>query len=154
MRPIVNFTRRYRFSASHRLHAPSLSDEQNQRAFGKCNNPYGHGHNYYVEVSVRGPVDPVTGFVVSLPALDALVKREVLDRFDHRNLNTDAAFAGDHVPSTENLLLETERVLAPAIAELDGTGRLRLLEVRIEETENNAFVMRSESAIGFGERSA
>ena len=142
--PVVNFTRRYRFSASHRLNAPSLTAEQNRAAFGKCNNPHGHGHNYYVEVCVRGPVDHVTGFVVDLPKLDALAQRELLDRFDEQHVNADPLFATDFVPSTENLLTEVERVFREAVPALDPTGRLRLLNLRIEETGNNAFDMRAD----------
>lgn len=137
--PIVHFTRRYRFSAMHRLNAPSLSDEQNRAAFGKCNNPFGHGHNYYVELTVAGPVDVDTGFVVDLPTFDALVQRELLDRFDHKSMNQDATFAGDLVPSTENLTFEVMRVFQREVPKLDGRGTLKLHRVRIEETGNNSF---------------
>ena len=143
MTPVVNLTRRYRFSASHRLNAPSLDTEQNRVAFGKCNNPHGHGHNYYIEICVRGPVDPVTGFVVDLPKLDALAQRELLDRFDEQHLNADPVFAGDCVPSTENLAIEIERVFREAVPRLDAGGQLRLLNVHIEETGNNAFDFRA-----------
>ncbi len=139
MTPLVDFTRRYRFSASHRLHAPSLDDAQNRAAFGKCNNPHGHGHNYFVEICVRGPVDPSTGFAVDLPKLDALAQRELLDRFDEQHLNADPVFAGDDVPSTENLVIEVERVFRREIPLLDPAGHLRLVSIHIEETGNNAF---------------
>jgi 6-pyruvoyltetrahydropterin/6-carboxytetrahydropterin synthase len=142
--PIVHFTRRYRLSASHRLHAPSLTDQQNRDTYGKCNNPFGHGHNYFVEITVAGPVDPETGFVVDMPALDAVAKLELLDRFDATHLNTDQAFATDCVPSTENLTIEVERVFRTAIPGLDPTGQLRLHRVRIEETGNNSFDLPSE----------
>lgn len=137
--PVAHFSRRYRFSASHRLHSPSLTDEQNRDTYGKCNNPHGHGHNYFVEVTVAGPVDEDTGFVVSLVRLDALLKREVLDRFDHVHLNQDATFAGAFVPSTENLAIEMERKLRLAVPRLADRGGLRLVQIRIEETRNNAF---------------
>ncbi len=81
-------TRRYAFAASHRLHSAQLSEEENQRIYGKCNNPYGHGHNYLIEVSARGPADDSTGLAARIPILDDLVKREVLAPFDHRNLES------------------------------------------------------------------
>ncbi|MDR3750342.1 MAG: 6-carboxytetrahydropterin synthase [Terracidiphilus sp.] len=126
------FGRRYLLSASHRLHADALTAEENRATYGKCNNPHGHGHNYVVEVMAGGAVDPETGMVVNMAALDEAVRSRVLDRFDHTNLNLDPLFA-NHVPTTENLskaiftLLDGE--LAPA----------RLTQVRVEETENNFF---------------
>ena len=98
----VHLTRRYWFSASHRLHNPVLEDAENTIIYGKCNNPGGHGHNYHVEITVAGPVDPATGMVVDLSELDGLAQREVFDRFDQTNLNDDSAF-GALVPTTENL---------------------------------------------------
>ncbi len=137
--PVCHFTRRYRLSASHRLHAPGLTDDQNCQTYGKCNNPYGHGHNYFVEITVAGPIDPETGFVVDLAKLDALAQRELLDRFDGSHLNADAVFSGGFVPSTENLSIEVERVFCTAVPLLGAAGRLRLHGVRIEETGNNSF---------------
>ncbi len=137
--PVAHFSRRYRLSASHRLHVPGLSEEANRETYGKCNNPYGHGHNYFVEITVAGPVDPQTGFVVDLPKLDALAKRDLLDRFDHTHLNADPAFSGSFVPSTENLTMELERSFRMAVPLLDPAGRLRLVSIRVEETRNNAF---------------
>lgn len=137
--PIAYFTRRYRLSASHRLHAPSLTERQNRDTYGKCNNPFGHGHNYFVEITVAGPIDPETGFVVDLPKLDALAQRELLDRFDGMHLNADDAFATDFVPSTENLSVEVERVFRMAVPLLDASGHLHLYGIRIEETGNNSF---------------
>lgn len=142
--PIAYFTRRYRLSASHRLHAPCLSDQQNRDTYGKCNNPYGHGHNYFIEVTVVGPIDPDTGFVVDMPKLDALAQRELIDRFDAQHMNADPVFSGDFVPSTENLSIEVERVFREAVPLLDPTGRLRLDRVRIEETKNNSFDLMSQ----------
>jgi len=95
-------TRRYVFSASHRLHSDKLSEEQNSATYGKCNNPHGHGHNYSLQVTVSGQVDPETGMVCNLADLDDAVERSVLQRFDHENLNTLADFAA-MVPTTENL---------------------------------------------------
>lgn len=137
--PLVHFSRRYRFSASHRLHAPGMSDEQNRATYGKCNNPFGHGHNYVVEITVAGPVATDTGFVVDLPRLDALAKRELIDRFHESHLNVDAAFAADYLPSTENLAFELQRIFAREVPLLDPAGRLRLRNIRIEETGNNSF---------------
>jgi 6-pyruvoyltetrahydropterin/6-carboxytetrahydropterin synthase len=137
--PVAHFTRRYRLSASHRLHVSSLSDEQNRATYGKCNNPYGHGHNYFVEITVAGPIDGETGFVVNLARLDALAQRELIDRFDHQHMNADPVFSGDFVPSTENLTIEVERIFQREVPKLDPSGRLRLHSVRIEETANNSF---------------
>lgn len=124
---------------SHRLHAPALSDEQNRDTYGKCNNPYGHGHNYFVEITVAGPIDPETGFVVDMPRLDALAQWELIDRFDNTHLNADATFAAAFVPSTEHFAMEVERVFRDAVPLLDPSGRLRLYNVRVEETGNNSF---------------
>jgi len=126
------FGRRYMMSASHRLHTPALSAEENRAAYGKCNNANGHGHNYVVEVLVGGAVDADTGMVVDLVELDGAVQERVLDRFDHANLNHDPLFA-DRVPTTENLCRTVFALLRDALpaGELD--------HVRIEETENNFF---------------
>ena len=142
--PVVRFARRYRLSAMHRLNAPSLTEQENRDTFGKCNNPFGHGHNYYVEITVRGPIDPETGFVVDLVKLDALAKRELLDRFDQVSLNDDPVFATDFVPSTENLAIEVERIFRSEVPKLDTRGVLKLHAVRIEETANNSFELLSQ----------
>jgi 6-pyruvoyltetrahydropterin/6-carboxytetrahydropterin synthase len=126
------FGRRYSLSAGHRLHTESLTAAQNRQAYGKCNNPYGHGHNYVVEVLVGGPVNPQTGMVVDLAGLDALVGAKILARFDHTNLNADPAFA-EQVPTTENLC----RTIFALLKDELPAGRLE--SVRIEETENNYF---------------
>jgi len=128
----VVFGRRYRFAASHRLHTEQLSDEENRRVFGKCNNPYGHGHNYVVEVTVSGKVDPTTGMIVNLADLDRFVQSEVVEPFDHKSLNEDVAEFQRTVPTTENLCKEIyQRLKYFPLAELE--------RVRIEETSNNAF---------------
>ena len=128
----VSFGRRYTLSASHRLHAASLTDDQNRAAYGKCNNPHGHGHNYIVEILVGGTVDPETGMVINLVALDEVVRTRVTNRFDHTNLNLDPLFA-NQVPTTENLCKTVYNLLNNAIP----TGNLEY--VRVEETENNFF---------------
>jgi len=131
------FGRRSSLSASHRLHSDALSAEENQAAYGKCNNPHGHGHNYMVEVLVGGPVDPETGMVVNLAALDDVMRKRVLDRFDHTNLNLDPLFA-HCVPTTENLCRAVFGLLKGALP----VGELE--SVRVEETENNFFEYRGE----------
>ena len=119
-------------SASHRLHAEGLTEEENRAAYGKCNNPHGHGHNYVVEVVVGGPVDAETGMVINLVALDEVVRGRVTDRFDHTNLNSDPMFA-NQVPTTENLCRAVFGLLRDALP----AGKLEY--VRVEETENNFF---------------
>ncbi len=107
----MRVTRRYRFSASHRLDAPSLGEEENRVLYGKCNNPFGHGHNYELEVSARGPLDAATGRVLDPRRLDGLVRMHVLDCFDRRNLNTEVAAFRSVVPTSENLAREIVRRL-------------------------------------------
>jgi 6-pyruvoyltetrahydropterin/6-carboxytetrahydropterin synthase len=131
------FGRRYMLSASHRLYASALTPQENQAAYGKCNNPHGHGHNYVVEVLVGGPVDAETGMVINLAALDEVVQKRVTDRFDHTNLNLDPLFA-NRVPTTENLC----RVVFGLLKDSMPAGRLEY--VRVEETENNFFEFRGE----------
>jgi 6-pyruvoyltetrahydropterin/6-carboxytetrahydropterin synthase len=126
------FGRRYLLSASHRLHAEGLSEAENRAAYGKCNNPHGHGHNYVIEVLVGGEVDPQTGMVINLTALDEVVQTTVLERFDHTNLNCDSLFV-NQVPTTENLTKVVFDVLKDALP----VGKLEY--VRVEETENNFF---------------
>ncbi|MGI8770491.1 MAG: 6-carboxytetrahydropterin synthase [Acidobacteriaceae bacterium] len=135
----VEFTRRYRLSASHRLHYDGYSEEENRAVYGKCNNPHGHGHNYVVEVTVSGAVNGETGMVMNMVDLDALVREEVIARFHLQNLNMDALFA-DEVPTTENLCRAVYRLL-------DGRAApARLRRVRIEETSNNFFEYAGEDA--------
>ncbi len=126
------FGRRYVVSASHRLHAEELSAEENRAAYGKCNNPHGHGHNYVVEVLVSGAVNGETGMVVDLVALDGAVRERILGRFDHANLNLDSLFK-DRVPTTENFSQAIFSLLRDALPNVE------LEHVRVEETENNFF---------------
>ena len=128
----VELARRYRFAASHRLHTDRLSDEENARVFGKCANPYGHGHNYVLEVSVSGNVDPATGMIANLAELDRFVEREVIEEFDHHSLNEDVAAFRDVVPTTENLCIEI-------FERLERFPRAKLERVRVQETANNSF---------------
>jgi 6-pyruvoyltetrahydropterin/6-carboxytetrahydropterin synthase len=126
------FGRRYTLSASHRLHTEALSADENRAAYGKCNNPHGHGHNYIVEVLVSGEVDPETGMVMNMVALDAAVQNQVIERFDHTNLNLDILFV-NRVPTTENLCRVVFELLKGALRSVE------LEHVRVEETENNFF---------------
>ncbi len=130
--PKAYFGRRYLLSASHRLHTDALNGEQNRAAYGKCNNRFGHGHNYTVEVLVGGPVDRETGMVINLAELDEIVQRKVIDRFDHMNLNLDPLFE-NLVPTTENLCKTVFQILKGALPAME------LTHVRVEETENNFF---------------
>lgn len=132
-------TRRYGFSASHRLHAAGLSEEENYRLYGKCNNPYGHGHNYLVEVSARGPADEHTGRAVDIAALDGLVRREVLEPFDHSNLNEETPAFAAVVPTSENLALEIYRRLRAGWRATFPGEWPKLHMIRIAETERNIF---------------
>lgn len=125
-------TRRYMFPASHRLHCPTMSDAENQATYGKCNNPHGHGHNYFVEVTVSGQVDARTGMICSLLDIDQCVQREIIARFDHQNLNTLAEFDG-FVPTTENLCVGIYNILQQTF------HAAHLEKVRLEETSSNSF---------------
>ena len=124
-------SRRYHFSASHRLHAAALSADENQAAFGKCNNPHGHGHNYTVQVTFSGQVDLATGMVANLADLDAFANEHLLARFDLSNLNTLDLFA-EVIPTTENFAVALHRIF-------EGFSGGRLESVHVEETGNNSF---------------
>jgi 6-pyruvoyltetrahydropterin/6-carboxytetrahydropterin synthase len=128
----AHLNRRYRFSASHRLNSPAMSAAENLATYGKCNNPHGHGHNYTLEVTVSGPVDPSTGMVCNLVDLDGFVEREVLSRYHIENLNMLKEFALT-VPTTENLCIEIYEILRR------GFQMAHLERVRLEETMMNSF---------------
>jgi 6-pyruvoyltetrahydropterin/6-carboxytetrahydropterin synthase len=127
----AHLTRRYWFSASHRLHSEAMSEDENLATYGKCNNPHGHGHNYALEVTVAGPVDPRTGMVCNIVDLDSFVEREILERFGHQNLNTVPEFR-DLVPTTENLCVAIYDSLKQFSA-------AQVEKVRMEETMLNSF---------------
>lgn len=129
--PIAHLNRRYHFSASHRLHVDELTPDRNRELFGKCNNPFGHGHNYVAQVTFAGPVDPATGMVTNLADLDAFAQEYLIAVFDHRNLNTLPCFQAA-VPSTENLCVELWRIFQPY-------PHATLKRIRVEETGNNSF---------------
>jgi 6-pyruvoyltetrahydropterin/6-carboxytetrahydropterin synthase len=128
----AHLTRRYLFSASHRLHSQEMSDEENQATYGKCNNPHGHGHNYSLEVAVSGQVDPATGMVCNLVDLDECVQKQVLARYDLENLNYLQEFAVT-VPTTENLCIEIFEILQRTFP------HAHLERVKLEETMMNSF---------------
>ena len=131
----AHLSRRYLFSASHRLHSDAMSPQENRDTYGKCNNPYGHGHNYTVEVTVSGQVDAQTGMVCNLADLDTFMQREVLARFGHENLNTLKEFA-EEVPTTENLCIQIYEIVQR------GFPQAHLERVKLEETMMNSFEYR------------
>jgi 6-pyruvoyltetrahydropterin/6-carboxytetrahydropterin synthase len=128
----AHLSRRYLFSASHRLHSVAMTTEENQNTYGKCNNPFGHGHNYTVEVTVSGQVDQTTGMVCNLTDLDAFIEREVLARYGHENLNMLPEFARE-VPTTENLCIQIYEIVKR------GFHFAHLERIRLEETMMNSF---------------
>jgi len=128
----ISLTRRYHFAASHRLHTAKLSEAENKRVYGKCSNPYGHGHNYVLEVTVTGPLDPETGMVANLGELDPFVQKEVIEPFDQKFLNEEVAEFKVQVATTENVCREIFR-------RLKSFPLARLERVRIEETSKNSF---------------
>ncbi|MER3412706.1 MAG: 6-pyruvoyl tetrahydropterin synthase [Armatimonadota bacterium] len=131
-RKVLTLTRGYHFSASHRLHNPQLSDEENRELFGACNNPHGHGHNYEMEVTVGGQMDETTGMIVDIDALDEVVIREVVERYDHRNLNMELPEFADKNPTSEALLKEIWNRLEPTVP-------AKLVRVVLKETPRNVF---------------
>jgi 6-pyruvoyltetrahydropterin/6-carboxytetrahydropterin synthase len=133
---VIALTRRYRFPAAHVLRHPALPDAENERIYGKCANPAGHGHDYGIEVTVSGAPDPRTGFLVPPEVLDAIVAERVLARFDHRLLNDDPLFAGARVPTAENIAIAIHGELADEIARRSAA---RLARVRVVETPRNFF---------------
>src|SRR6202163_1390782 len=137
----IHLSRGYRFSAPHRLDSAQLGEEENRRVYGKCNNPYGHGHNYVVEVAVSGPVDKATGMIANLTDLDAFVESEVIEPFDHKYLNEEIAEFRDNVPTAENICIEI-------FTRLRRFPQATLERVRVEETGLNSFEYAGETAGG------
>ena len=121
--PIVTLTRRLQFNAAHRVHNPALSDEENVRLFGKCNNPNWHGHNYILDVSVRGPVDDRTGYVLDLSALKKIVEERAVNLIDHRNFNLDVPFMRGVIPTSENIIVAIWKQLEPVIKPASSEAR-------------------------------
>ena len=128
IRDMVYLTRKIEFSASHVYHSPALSEEENRRIFGKCNNPHGHGHNYTLEVTVEGEPDPVTGMVLDLKELKVILEREITERMDHRFLNYEVAELKGQIPTCENIARVIWKLLEPKITQ----GRLH--KVRLYES--------------------
>jgi 6-pyruvoyltetrahydropterin/6-carboxytetrahydropterin synthase len=129
--PEVTVTRRLHFSAAHRVHNPAMSEEENRRTFGKCNNPNWHGHNYILDVSVKGALDARTGYVIDLSRVKEIVEAQVVSKVDHRNLNLEVDFLRDVIPTTENVIVAFWRVLEPALRPA------RLTRLVLWETVNN-----------------
>lgn len=127
----VTVTRRMHFNAAHRVHNPALSDAENARLFGKCNNPNWHGHNYMLDVAVAGEIDARTGYVMDLAELKRIVQREVIEKVDHRNFNLEVDFMQGLIPTSENIVVACWRVLAPQVAPA------RLKRLVLWETPNN-----------------
>jgi 6-pyruvoyltetrahydropterin/6-carboxytetrahydropterin synthase len=133
----ISLTRRYRFAASHRLHTAKLSESENRRVYGKCSNPYGHGHNYVIEVTVTGPLDPETGMIANLGELDPFVQREVIEPFDQKFLNEEVPEFREQVATTENVCRELFR-------RLKSFPLAKLERIRVEETSKNSFEMEAD----------
>lgn len=136
---MIYITRKLEFCASHRLYNPDYSDEKNAEVFGLCNNPNGHGHNYVMEVTVRGEVHPETGMVLDLKALKKLVNEEIILKVDHKNLNVDVAFLKDVIPTAENLAIQFWEVLESRLE----SGQLH--EIKLYESERNFVIYRGNS---------
>ena len=136
---MTRLTRRYHFAASHRLHSPEFSEQENRELYGKCTNPYGHGHDYILEITVAGPVDSFSGQVVNVGALDELVTAQILTDFDHRYLNVDVGEFGDNIPTSENILKIAERRLRARWPE----SWPRLESLKLRETRRNTFELRA-----------
>ncbi|MBG9911655.1 MULTISPECIES: 6-carboxytetrahydropterin synthase [Bacillus] len=128
---MVRLTRKYHFCTAHRLHSEQLSEEENQELFGKCNNPYGHGHNYYLEVTVNGEPDPVTGMIANLSDIDSVVEKEIMEKFDHKHLNLDTEEFKDLNPTSENVAVVIWDLLSPQLT--------NLFKIGLYETEKNYF---------------
>jgi 6-pyruvoyltetrahydropterin/6-carboxytetrahydropterin synthase len=139
----MRVTRRYRFAASHRLHSAAFTDDENRELYGKCSNPYGHGHDYVLDVAAIGPVDPVSGQVVHVPSLDRLVMEQVLKDFDHRYMNADLSEFKTLVPTSENIIRVIEGRLTAHWSEVFPGEWPRLEGIRLRETKRNVFELKS-----------
>ncbi len=140
---MIRVTRRYRFSASHRLHSSQFTELENRELYGKCNNPYGHGHDYVLEVGVEGPLDAATGQVVKIETLDRLVAQSVLKDFEYRNLNADIPEFGARVATSENITAVIEaRLQAEWRSAFPGQWP-RLEKIGLQETKRNRFELKA-----------
>ena len=136
---MMTLTRRYRFSASHRLHSPELTAAENAELYGKCNNPFGHGHDYILEITAAGEVDTFTGLILPVAKLDSLVQKIVLELFASRNINLDVPQFANLVPTTENIALVIARLLGEHWNAYLRNTRARLERIHIQETDRNSF---------------
>jgi 6-pyruvoyltetrahydropterin/6-carboxytetrahydropterin synthase len=139
----MRITRRYRFAASHRLHSAAFSEDGNRELYGKCSNPYGHGHDYVLDVTARGPVNTASGQVVHIPTLDRLVWEQVLKDFDHRYMNADLDEFKTRVPTSENIIRVIEDRLAARWTDVFTDDGPRLEGIRLRETKRNVFELKS-----------
>jgi 6-pyruvoyltetrahydropterin/6-carboxytetrahydropterin synthase len=137
MPPTVEITHTQEFSASHRLHNPALSDDENRRLYGICNNPHGHGHNYAVEVTVRGEVPEQTGMVMDLNVLQRIVQEDLIAHVDHKSLNHDVPFMEGTIPTAENIAIAFWRRIEPHLSDFPGCNlhRIRICESRMNAVE-------------------
>ncbi len=140
---VMRVTRRYRFAASHRLHSAAFSEDENRELYGKCSNPYGHGHDYVLDVTAAGPVNPASGQVVHIPTLDRLVSEQVLKDFDHRYMNADLGEFKTLVPTSENIIQVIEDRLKARWADAFPGEWPRLEGIRLRETKRNVFELKS-----------
>ena len=138
----MRVTRRYRFAASHRLHSDAFTEQQNRELYGKCNNPYGHGHDYVLDVTAAGPIQPESGLVIHIPTLDRLVSEQVLQDFDHRYMNADLGEFRALVPTSENIMRVIEDRLMAHWSEAFPGGGPRLEGIRLRETKRNVFELK------------
>jgi 6-pyruvoyltetrahydropterin/6-carboxytetrahydropterin synthase len=136
---MISLTRLYRFAASHRLHSPLLSEAENSRIYGKCNNPYGHGHDYVLEFTIAGEVDPASGLLVPLPQLDRFVHEKILRLFAHRNINLDVPQFDGVVPTTENVLEVIGGLIERHWPESFPASKVRVTRLHLQETDRNGF---------------
>ncbi|MGD0136446.1 MAG: 6-carboxytetrahydropterin synthase [Bryobacteraceae bacterium] len=139
----MRVTRRYRFAASHRLHSDGFSDDENRKLYGKCSNPFGHGHDYVLDVTATGPVNAASGQVVHVPTLDRLVTEQVLKDFDHRYMNADLNEFQELVPTSENIIRVIEDRLTARWSAVFPGGSPRLEGIRLRETKRNVFELKS-----------
>ncbi len=137
---MIYLTRRERFNAAHRMFREEWSDEKNMEVYGKCSNPNWHGHNYELYVTVKGELNPEIGYVVNLKTLSKIIKEQVVDKIDHKNMNVEVDFMEGKIASSENLAISIWDVLEPYIKELG----IELHSIKLEETENNFIEYRKE----------
>jgi 6-pyruvoyltetrahydropterin/6-carboxytetrahydropterin synthase len=131
---LIYITRKFHFSAAHRVFNPKLSDEENYRIYGKCSNPNGHGHNYIMKITVAGSIDETLGYVMDLTELKHLVEKEIINKVDHRNLNMDVDFMKNILPTTENLAMKFWEQIEGKI----NNKNRKLYSVQLRETDNNS----------------